>query len=83
MLFVASPWSARAGVAAGVLGALTFATTLSIMLALPVWEGAAGGFPWLNGLGQFLTKDVALSSISLFVLGESLSLRQTPPHASA
>lgn len=72
LLFVLSPWSAKAGVAAGVLGALTFATTVSIMLALPIWEAPSGGFPWLNGVGSFLIKDVALLGVSLVVLGESL-----------
>lgn len=71
-LFVASPWSAPAGLAAGALGALTFAVTVSTMLALPVWEETLGGFPWLNPLGSFLVKDVALLGVSLAVLGEGL-----------
>jgi reactive chlorine resistance protein C len=71
-LFVAARWSARAGVAGGALGALTFATTTSTMLALPIWHDPIGGFPWLNDLGSFLIKDVALLGISLLVLGESL-----------
>ncbi|EWY38276.1 hypothetical protein N825_13795 [Skermanella stibiiresistens SB22] len=68
-LFVASPWSALAGVAAGALGSLTFAVTTSTMFALPIWEGSLGGFPWLNATGQFLIKDVALLGISLLVFG--------------
>ncbi|UEM24443.1 DUF417 family protein (plasmid) [Skermanella mucosa] len=32
-----------------------------------------GGFPWLNAIGQFLIKDVALLGVSLLVLGESLA----------
>jgi uncharacterized membrane protein YkgB len=71
-LFVASPWSARAGVAAGALGSLTFATTCSTMLALPIWKAASGGFPWLNATGSFLIKDVALLGLSLVVLGENV-----------
>jgi reactive chlorine resistance protein C len=71
-LFVASPWSTRAAVAAGALGALTFAVTVSILFAMPIWEDSAGGFPFLNGNGQFLIKDVALLGISLVVLGEGL-----------
>lgn len=71
-LFVASQWSARAGVVAGALGALTFATTTSTMLALPIWHDPIGGFPWLNDLGSFLVKDIALLGISLLMLGESL-----------
>jgi reactive chlorine resistance protein C len=74
-LFVLSPWSARAGIAAGALGALTFAVTVSIMFALPVWEAALGSFPWINATGQFLIKDVALLGISLVVLGEGLGQR--------
>ena len=71
ILLAASPWSPRAGVLGGALGTLTFATTVSIMAALPVWEAASGGFPLLNGIGQFLIKDVALLGIALVVLGES------------
>lgn len=72
-LFIASPWSARSGVLAGALGSVVFATTTSTMLALPIWEEASGGFPWLNILGAFLIKDVALLGASLVVLGESLA----------
>jgi uncharacterized membrane protein YkgB len=73
VLFAASPWSARAGVAAGALGTLTFAVTVSTMFALPIWEESLGGFPWLNATGQFLIKDVALLSVSIIVLGEGLA----------
>ena len=69
-LFIASPWSPRAGIAAGALGSATFVTTVSTMLALPVWELPLGGFPWLNVLGTFLIKDVALLGISLYVMGD-------------
>jgi uncharacterized membrane protein YkgB len=72
-LLVASPWSARAGIAGGALGALTFATTTSTLLALPIWEASAGGFPFLNPLGSFLIKDVALLGVSLVVMGEGLA----------
>jgi uncharacterized membrane protein YkgB len=83
-LFVASPWSARAGVAAGALGALTFAVTCSTMLALPIWEAPSGGFPWLNATGSFLIKDVALLGVSLVVLGENLNrLRGAGPENRA
>lgn len=72
-LLVASLWSARAGVLGGALAAMTFAVTCSTMLALPIWEGPSGGFPWLNATGSFLIKDVALLGISLVVLGGSLA----------
>jgi reactive chlorine resistance protein C len=73
LLLIASPWSPPAGVVGGALGALTFFVTSSLLLALPVWEASLGGFPALNGGGQFLIKDVALLGISLVVLGESLA----------
>ncbi len=72
VLFVLAAWSPRAAIAAGALGALTFATTVSTLLALPIWEDASGGFPFLNFLGSFLIKDVALLGISLVVLSEGL-----------
>jgi uncharacterized membrane protein YkgB len=76
LLLCASPWSARAGVAGGALGALTFFVTTSLLLPLPVWEEASGGFPALNELGYFLIKDIALLGVSLVVLGESLRAAQ-------
>ena len=73
LLLCAAPWSARAGVAGGALGALTFLVTTSLLLPLPVWEQASGGFPALNELGYFLIKDITLLGVSLVVLGESLA----------
>lgn len=75
LLLIASPWLPRAGVLGGALGAVTFAVTVSIMFALPVWETSIGGFPWISPLGSFLIKDVALLGISLVVMGESLARR--------
>jgi uncharacterized membrane protein YkgB len=72
-LFIASPWSARAGLAAGALGSLAFAATASTLLAFPSWEPSLGGFPYLNFIGTFLIKDVALLGVSLVVLGEGLA----------
>jgi uncharacterized membrane protein YkgB len=71
-LFVASVWSIRAGIMAGALGALIFLTTVSTLFALPIWEASSGGFPFLNFIGSFLIKDVALLGLSLAILGESL-----------
>ncbi|WP_062013774.1 DUF417 family protein [Aureimonas sp. AU4] len=73
VLLTLSIWSPKAGLAGGALATLTFATTVSIMLAAPIWEDATGGFPWINATGQFLLKDVALLGISLAVVGDSLS----------
>ncbi|CAG8866789.1 Inner membrane protein RclC [Pseudomonas fluorescens] len=72
-LLVASHWSVRAAIVGGLLGVVTFVTTLSIMFAVPVWAEAAGGFPWLNSLGSFLIKDTALLGISLVVFAEGLN----------
>ncbi|WP_434624381.1 DUF417 family protein [Pseudomonas sp. Z1-29] len=72
LLLIASPWSARAAIAGGLLASLTFFTTISMMLVLPIWEAGSGGFPWLNFLGTFLIKDVALLGVSLVILTEGL-----------
>ncbi|RWK63134.1 DUF417 family protein [Mesorhizobium sp.] len=72
LLLIASPWSARAGVAGGALATLIFLVTCSIMVALPIWEPALG-FPALGPAGQFLIKDIALLGIALVILGESLN----------
>src|SRR5581483_3574769 len=45
LLLLAAPWSPRAGVLGGGLGALTFLVTTSLLFALPVWEARLGGFP--------------------------------------
>jgi uncharacterized membrane protein YkgB len=81
ILLATSPWSPRAGVLGGALGTLTFVTTVSLMAALPIWEDVSGGFPWLNPLGYFLIKDVALLGIALVVLGESAA-RLATAHAA-
>jgi uncharacterized membrane protein YkgB len=73
LLLIAAPRFPRAGLIGGALGALIFFTTTSLLFAIPIWEPAAGGFPAINGAGQFLIKDVALLGISLVVLGESLA----------
>lgn len=73
LLLAASPWSARAGVIGGAIGTAIFATTVSIMFALPIWDGALNGFPWINPLGQFLIKDVVLLGASIVILGENLT----------
>jgi uncharacterized membrane protein YkgB len=73
LLLIASPRFPRAGVLGGALGGLIFLTTTSLLFAIPIWEPAAGGFPAINGAGQFLIKDVTLLGVSLVVLGESLT----------
>lgn len=71
LLLIASPWSPRAGVLGGAVGALTFLVTVSLFFSLPVWDRSLG-FPALGPTGQFLIKDIALLGIALAVTGESL-----------
>jgi uncharacterized membrane protein YkgB len=76
LLLMLSPWSVRAGLVGGAIAALTFFVTTTIMFAAPIWETASGGFPWINELGQFLIKDVALLGVALSILGESLARKR-------
>lgn len=71
-LLLASFWSPKAAVAGGLVAASTFLVTCSTMLALPIWEVASGGFPWLNFVGTFLIKDVAMLGIALIIFAEGL-----------
>lgn len=75
-LLVLSIRSPRAGIVGGALAALTFVTTVSILLTVPIWEDTVGGFPWINATGQFLIKDVGLLGLSLGVFGDSLARLQ-------
>jgi uncharacterized membrane protein YkgB len=76
LLLILSPWSARAGIVGGAVASLTFFVTTTILFAAPIWEPASGGFPWINELGQFLIKDVALLGVALMIFGESLARRR-------
>lgn len=83
-LLIASVRYPKAGVAGGFLAALTFAVTVSTMLVLPIWEDGSGGFPFLNFLGSFLVKDIALLGVGLVILAESLArlTEPSPPPAN-
>lgn len=71
-LLLASPWSARAALAGGALASGTFVVTVSTLFALPIWEASLGGFPYVNTLGEFLIKDVALLGVSLCIFADGL-----------
>lgn len=71
-LLLASLWSPKAAIAGGLIASSTFFVTCSTMLAVPIWEAASGGFPWLNFVGTFLIKDVAMLGIALVIFAEGL-----------
>jgi uncharacterized membrane protein YkgB len=73
LLLALSPWSPLTRVAGGALSSLIFAVTSSLLLARPVWEPAAGGFPFLGILGQFLIKDVTLLGVALTITADGLA----------
>jgi uncharacterized membrane protein YkgB len=82
LLVLAIRWP-YAGVVGGAIAALIFLGTTSLLLVAPIWEPAAGGFPALSGVGQFLIKDIALLGISLTMLGESMLRSVAARHASS
>ena len=71
VLNVVSPCLGAVGAA---LGALTFVSTLSFLFTTPgIADAAAGGFPALSRLGEFLIKDIVLLGASILALGQSLT----------
>ena len=79
LLLMASPWSARAGLAGAALAILTFLVTSTLILLPMAWDMRLGGFPALGPFGQFVIKDIALLGIALSIAGEFHSA--TRPHA--
>lgn len=73
VLIALRPLVPRVSAAGSALGILLFVTTLSFLFTTPgVGDPAAGGFPALSPVGQFLIKDVVLLGASVWTLGESL-----------
>jgi uncharacterized membrane protein YkgB len=83
LLLAISPWSSLAKAAGGLLASLIFIVTSSLLLALPVGEPSAGGLPALNGLGQFLIKDVVLLGVALSVAADGLADLTRESHTRA
>ena len=71
VLVLASPVSPRAGVLGGLLAAVIFLVTSSLLSLSMAWDFQFG-IPALGPIGQFLVKDVALLGIAIFVAGHSL-----------
>ena len=73
VLIAMRPWQPRASAAGSALATLLFLGTLSFLFTTPgIADDAAGGFPALSSLGQFLLKDLVLLGASVWTLGESL-----------
>jgi reactive chlorine resistance protein C len=67
-------WFPLASAVGSGVAALVFLGTLSFLFTTPgVTDAAAGGFPALSLVGQFLLKDLVLLGASVWTLGESLS----------
>ncbi|PEG33363.1 hypothetical protein CQY20_31190 [Mycolicibacterium agri] len=74
VLIVLNVVSPRLGAVGGALGALLFVITLSFLFTTPgIGDSAAGGFPALSRLGEFLLKDLVLLGASILALGQSLT----------
>ena len=73
VLIAVHPWLPRASVAGSALATLLFLGTLSFLFTTPsVADDAAGGFPALSSLGQFVLKDLVLLGASVWTLSDSL-----------
>jgi uncharacterized membrane protein YkgB len=73
LLVALSPWLPRLSAVGSAIATLLFINTLSFLFTTPgVGDAAAGGFPALSPVGQFLIKDVVLLGASVWTLGESL-----------
>jgi uncharacterized membrane protein YkgB len=73
LLVALSPWLPRLSAVGSAIATLLFINTLSFLFTTPgVGDAAAGGFPALSPVGQFLIKDVVLLGASVWTLGEAL-----------
>lgn len=82
LLIVLNLVSPRLGAVGGALGALLFVITLSFLFTTPdIGDAAAGGFPALSRLGEFLLKDIVLLGASILALGQSLTALRSPSGA--
>src|ERR1700754_579813 len=80
VLIAARPWLPRASAAGSALATLLFLGTLSFLFSTPgIADDAAGGFPALTSLGQFLLKDLVLLGASVWTLGDALRAARGGP----
>ena len=79
-LLALKPWFPKASILGGLLASLFFLNTLSFMITTPgIGEASAGGFPVLSANGQFLMKDIALLSLSLWLLADAIDATRRQP----
>ncbi|QRP43261.1 YkgB family protein [Amycolatopsis sp. FDAARGOS 1241] len=77
VLIAAGPWFPRTSAAGSVVAILLFLSTISFFFTTPgIGDPAAGGFPALSPVGQFLLKDLVLLGASIWTLGDSLGRRR-------
>ena len=82
VLIVLNVVSPRLGAVGGALGTLLFVITLSFLFTAPgIGDTAAGGFPALSRVGEFLIKDIVLLGASILALGQSLTAIRSPSGA--
>jgi reactive chlorine resistance protein C len=82
VLIVLNVVSPRLGAVGGALGTLLFVITLSFLFTTPgIADTAAGGFPALSRVGEFLIKDIVLLGASILALGQSLTAKRSPSGA--
>jgi uncharacterized membrane protein YkgB len=73
VLIAVQPWLPRASVVGSALATLLFLGTLSFLFSTPsVADDAAGGFPALSLIGQFLLKDLVLLGAAVWTLSDAL-----------
>ena len=74
LLIAVRPWLPRVSAIGSIIGIGLFLTTLSFFVTTPgVGDPAAGGFPALSPVGQFLLKDLVLLGASVWTLGDALA----------
>lgn len=76
-LIAIRPFAPRLSAVGSLLGICTFLSTLTFLFSLPGWEKSLGGFPALSGSGGFLLKDIVLLGVSVWTLGDSLSVAKS------
>ncbi|HVI47175.1 MAG TPA: DUF417 family protein [Chitinophaga sp.] len=81
LLLALSPWNKKAALAGGLLGSITFISTISFLFTTPGAFHQVDGF-WVPD--AFLLKDLVLLGVSMMVAGSSLSSGPgtTPPRQS-